>query len=226
MITSKLQEFVPTLEQSEQNMLELSLSIPREKSFPALDLLRLDVAEKENLAEEYVSHFQRLATRFILDVNAPTPACMMTLRGAVNVFKHPSASANFTQGECLETLVEGIVEVLNREDTLLRKTAAILALNLAGAHRRNAKAPELGENNATLLIYSIVQRLSSDEPPPPTEARPLLSALIVFVDGNPDALVLVKTFGLNLEVYQNSKVCPDHATRATASELEKLLTAA
>ena len=224
-ITSKLKEFVPTYNAYEQTLVELSLAVSPHKSFPALDLVRIDVAEKETVAEEFVGHFQQLANRFILNVDIPFPACMMTLRGAVNVFKHASPTTKLCQEGSIETLVECVVEALNRENAPVRKTAAILALNLAGAHRRNSKVAKLGENNSTLLIYSIVQRLASEEPPQPNEARPLLSALIVLVDGDPDALVLVKTFGLDLEAYQNSKTCPDQATRTTASELAKLLAA-
>lgn len=222
-ITSKLQEFVPEYKLGDGDFIDLSLSVPPQKSFPALDLMRLDVAEKESVAEKFVAQFRALATRFILNEDVPAPACMMTLRGAVNVFKHAAPTENFCRAEEIEVIVESIATALTKENAQIRKTGALLALNLAGAHRRHPQAPKLGEDHSVRLLFSMVERLSATETPAPEEAGPLLSALNVFVDGDADALVLVKTFGLDLEVYQNAKSCADAYTRTAASELAKLL---
>lgn len=222
-ISSKLQEFAPEYKQNPEELAQLSSKLPPHKAFPALDLLRLHVAESAAIADEFASLFHTLAHRFILSEDVPVAARMMTLRGAVNTFKHSTSSESMCRGENLNTVVDCITDALTKENALIHKTGALLALNLAGAHRRHFKIPKLEEDKLVQLLFCIVERLNAGATPAAAEARPLLCALIVLVDEDPDAVVLVKTFGLDLEVYQNEESCADGHTRTAASDLDEIL---
>lgn len=222
-VTSKLKQYAPSYDGNSEGLIALSLSMSPEKSFPALDLLRLSVADSPGIAEHFTSEIRTLADRFILNEDAPAPACMMALRGAVNCFKHPKSSVRMCDSDIADIVVESIAAALTREKPQTRKTAALLALNLSGAHRRNRSAQKLDEDHAVRLLFAIVERLNSSERPAAEEARPLLSTLVVMVDGDADAVMLVGTFGLALTHYVEASSSSDAGVRTAAAQLEKLL---
>lgn len=221
-IRSKLKQFAPDYENNRDELLQLSLSLPPEQAFPALDLLRLEVAESPATAEKFAADVQVLANRFVLSEEAQAPACMMTLRGMVNCFKHTKSSETLCESETVDVVVECIATALSNQKAQIRKTGALLALNLAGAHRREKSCRALDESHSCRLLFTLVERLNDAQKPLPEEARPVLSALIVLVDGDLDALMLTRTFGLQLEFYLEAATCEDSLTRAAAAQLAKL----
>lgn len=223
-ILSKLSQFAPHFKPNETDLISLSLSLPPHHAFPALDLLRLRVADHQSVALKFTSQFPSLASRFITNEGAPSAVCMMTLRGAVNCFKHSDAAKSLSAPSTIDVVVESIATALTKEKAQIRKTGALLALNLAGAYRRNTDVPKLPEDHSVRILFCAVERLNANNTNPSSdEVRPLLSALIVLIDGDADALMMVKTFGLDLSMFQNKQTCPDESIRGVASDLADMM---
>lgn len=195
------------------------------KAFPALDLLRMAALRNAQSASSICDVLPCLLERHVLDSAAARPDCMMALRVAVNAFKfEDSAVAVLSNGKA-ETLVEAAALGLGHEHTTVTKTAAALAMNVAGAPRRYpGKVKPLSEELAVRLIFAAVERAKSEKVPATSdEAYPLLGAIAIVVNGDAESRELVRSLDLDLAPYIDPERCPDPQARAVAMELDTIL---
>eukprot|EP00177_Eucheuma_denticulatum_P003931 GFKZ01007109.1.p1 GENE.GFKZ01007109.1~~GFKZ01007109.1.p1 ORF type:complete len:445 (-),score=56.15 GFKZ01007109.1:1609-2943(-) len=223
LITKRLLQVSPSATPADpSSLIQLSLSLPPQQAFPALDLIRLHIPTDPHLALQFATQFETFSSHFITPDKAPHSSAIMTLRAALNCFVHPAPTKHFAAPEDLNIIVEPICTALTHTHVGVRKTAALLALNLAGAHNRNPELPALPEEQVSYLMLHIVERLNAhaydDE-----DSRALLTALIVLADGDPDAAVSVKVFGLLPDDLEKAKSCQDEATRKVATDLATTL---
>lgn len=227
-VVAKLKEYVPEFDESVgvAGLVALAVRLPAEKAFPAVDLLRLRAVVDEQSAEIVAKETVNLLERFVLDVKAPRPARTMTLRTAVNCFKFSASAAVLLADGSRETVIEACVCALGDESAPVRKTAACLVLNVAGAARRaqNVVQP-LGEDHSVRLVFTVGERLNSTAAPVPEEVQALLSSLIVLVDNDPDARELLRTLDFNLARYTDPAKSADVKTRAVARHLSQIVSA-
>eukprot|EP00178_Gracilaria_changii_P025489 TRINITY_DN78524_c0_g1_i1.p1 TRINITY_DN78524_c0_g1~~TRINITY_DN78524_c0_g1_i1.p1 ORF type:complete len:447 (-),score=38.37 TRINITY_DN78524_c0_g1_i1:1048-2388(-) len=228
-IRKKLHEFdssfPPNSDPSFENILSNLRSCSLEKAFPALDFLRLYVLQNNNHAVSVAHDLGFLFERFITADEAPDTARMMTLRVAVNLFAHESSSICVCQREAINSVIDTLCLALESPNRQVRKPAAILGLNIAGASRRHKAAPELSEDNMVRLLYAGVARLNSDPPPGPEESTPLMQMLVIIADGKEESRSYISAFELNVNVYSEKDSCPDDDTRTAARHLHRMLAA-
>lgn len=223
LITTRLLQISPTATPSDPlSLIPLSLSLPPQQAFPALDLIRLHIPTDPHLALQFATQFPSFSSHFINSDNAPHSSAIMTLRAALNCFVHPAPTKHFSTPDNLQTIVDPICTAFTHTHVAVRKTAALLALNLAGAQTRNPELPELPEEHVSCLMLHIVGLLTAhgyDH----EDSRALLTALIVLADGDPDAAVSVKVFGLLPDDLEQAKSCQDEAIRKVAIDLATTL---
>lgn len=194
------------------------------KAFPALDLLRMAVLRDVQSASLVCSALPSLLERHVLDNSAPRPDLMMALRVAVNAFAFKDSAVSVMSDGVVETLVEAAAVGLGHGHAAVAKTAAALAMNIAGARRRHPEAlTPLGEELVVRLIFAAVERAKSESAPSTDDAYPLIGAIAVIVNADADSRELVRSFDLDLAPYIDPERCPDSNARAVAMELDVIL---
>lgn len=226
-ILAKLHEEIPNYSDSHPlELFSVCHSLLPLKAFPALDLLRLHVVNSDVVAEKFTSEFESLAKRFVLEEasNRQTPAMLMCLRAAVNAFAHESATRTMATEPYADIVVDVIISGLEYNASSVRKTAALLALNISGAHRRFNDLAKLGEEVVVRMTYALVECvMSKGEEMKTDEARALTSALIVLLDEEEDTVVMAKTFGLDVGCLRNCPISKDEGTSKVLDDLAIVL---
>jgi PPPDE putative peptidase domain/PUL domain len=195
------------------------------KAFPALDLLRMAALRDVAAAAEVCVALPRLLGRHVLDGAAPRPDCMMALRIAVNAFKFEGCAVAVLGEGKADVIVEAAAVGLGHEHAAVTKTAAVLAMNIAGAPRRYPeKMKALSEELAVRLVFAAVERAKSEKVlVVADEAYPLLGAIAIIVNGDAESRELVRSLELDLAPYIDPERCPDPQARAVAIELDRIL---
>lgn len=194
------------------------------KAFPALDLLRMAVLRDSQSASMVCSSLSTLLERHVLDSSAPRPDCMMALRVAVNVFSFKDSTVSAMSGSTVETLVEAAALGLGHGHAAVSKTAAALAMNIAGANRRHPDVLKpLSEELVVRLTFAAVERANADGASGKDDAYPLIGAIAIAANADADSRELVKSLDLDLAPYIDPERCSDSRARDVAMELDVIL---
>jgi PPPDE putative peptidase domain/PUL domain len=230
-ILAKLSEFDSGFDSnnsSVQQLLDSEGRLPAGKAFPALDMLRVAAAESSEHCAEVATAAPRLLAKYVLESEASRPERMMALRIAVNSYAFESGAVALSCGssqDSITTVVEAAAESMAHENHVIVKTAAALALNIAGAPRRHrGRVPPLLESHIVRLAFAAVERAGADdaERTPETDFS-LLATIAVLVNGDADARELVRTLDLNLTRFIDPEAHADERTRNIAIELDTML---
>jgi hypothetical protein len=195
------------------------------KAFPALDLLRMAASRDVESCTAVAAAVPRLLQRHVLDPATARPDCMMALRVAVSAFKFEAGARAVMAPAAVDTVVEAAAVALGHGHAAVTKTAAALAMNVAGAPRRHAgKVSPLSEEHNVRLVFAAVERARADGVSrAEDEAYALLGAIAVVVNGDADSCELVRTLDLDLAPFIDPDRCPDGKARAVALELDAIL---
>lgn len=232
-VVRKLREYAPDAsgKQNVNELVNLCMSLPENHAFPALDLLRLAVAEDENNCEIVARTMPKLIARFGPDAeNSCRPSFMMLLRCAVNCFyTERGAGPLLKDPEIAYSLLATTIAGLNYDHAGVKKTAAMLALNLAGAQYRFPSAvPKLSDDNTIWVVSTLSEKLVKDASLMPSEeAFHVISALGVLTGDNPEAFQLTQAMEVSLERYADPMYGDDprydDVTRRVAERTQKML---
>lgn len=194
------------------------------KAFPALDLLRMAVLRDSQSASMVCSALSTLLERHVLDTTAPRPDRMMALRVAVNIFGFKDSTVSAMSGSNVETLVEAAALGLGHDHAAVTKTAAALAMNIAGASRRHPDVLKpLSEELVVRLTFAAVERANADGASSKDDALPLIGAIAIAANADADSRELVKSLDLDLTPYIDPERCSDSGARDVAMELDVIL---
>lgn len=208
---------------STDDLLSAAKNLSLDKTYPALDLIRLFALDSLENAQLIVRDIPQLVARFITAKDVPVTSTMMLLRILVNLFAHNSCTVDICEETIAELINESVALSLESTNRSVRKTAALLGLNFAGASRRYSDVCAVCEEHVVRLCYSAVSRLNSTDRPQADEATPLLRMLVVFGSSNADSAQFIAAFGPELSFYNNPDCCQDVETNEAAAELVKLL---
>lgn len=225
-ILRKLAQFDPSFSPSESPSITKLLSAaethPPQTAFPVLDLLRLSALESQH-ATAVAEKLPNLMERFVTASDTHHNSQMMALRLAVNLFSDPKSAAILCQPTPADAITEAVAFSLESEKPQVRKPAALLALNFAGASFREKQINKPAEDHVVRLLYAAVARLNATDKPEANEAGPLLQTIVVLVEDDADNRMLLSAFGLDLESYCSPDSCPEDDLRKAAVHLRRLL---
>ncbi|CAN8062355.1 unnamed protein product [Agarophyton chilense] len=217
--------FSPDIDPPFDKILSSSRSWSLEKAFPVLDFLRLYAIQNDPNALAIAKDLPFLCERYITAGDAPDTARMMTLRIVINLFAHESSTVQVCKEDVIKTVIDSVCHALESPNRQVRKPAALLGLNIAGASRRYQNAAKLSEDDMVRLLYAGVIRLNSDPLPTPEESTPLMQMLVIIADDSEESRTYISAFDLNVNVYQEKESCPDEDTRIAARHLSRMLAA-
>lgn len=195
------------------------------RAFPALDLLRIAALRDAGACGLVAKAAPRLLARHVVEASAPRPDRMMALRVAVNTFKFEAGTTAMVAAGVVGEVVEAAALGLENEHPAVAKTAAMLALNVAGAPLRfPGKVVKLAEEHNVRLLFALIERAKCDSVPMSAdESYPLLGAIGCLVNGDADARELARTLDFDLTPFLDPTRCMDVKTRALANELGAIL---
>jgi hypothetical protein len=229
-VVAKLGEFYPKYkgrtdgtELRTQDLLDAERSLPTGSAFPALDLLRLAAAQDAASCVEAATALSDLLSKYVLSGSVvPRSDRMMALRVAVNCFAFEAGASVVMKPATVFTLSAAVSESLPLDEPAVTKTAAALAFNMAGACKRHpATVPALDEESKVKIVYAAVERIKKTSVGASSEeAYPLLGAIAVASDGDPESYGLVNALGLDLTAYLDSAICTDSRTSSLARHLK------